>query len=199
MHSPASFHNCGVYKREAFRINFHLGTDLLLLEKQFWIFAVVSGLSCVSFIHSLRCQNLTRPLLLYSVVEILFLQTKMQLLKFVTLLGLTGTALAVPNAFPEPQRGRQCTTYSTMTQTITIAPTVTVPVAIVAIKRTVNCGSCVLEVRTRVIRKTAQRVRNGRAVKTVVRRSTATTYQPVCRTPVPARGQRNNGEDEDDD
>ncbi|KAF3273461.1 hypothetical protein TWF970_009118 [Orbilia oligospora] len=123
----------------------------------------------------------------------------MQLLKFITLLGLTGTTLAVPNAFPEPQRGRQCTTYSTMTQTITIAPIVTVPVAIVAIKRTVNCGSCVLEVRTRVIRRTVQRVPNGRAVRTVVQRSTATTYQPVCRTPMPARAKRNNDEDEDDD
>ncbi|KAF3159974.1 hypothetical protein TWF106_005981 [Orbilia oligospora] len=122
----------------------------------------------------------------------------MQLLKFVTLLGLTGMALAVPNALPEPQRGRQCITYSTMTQTITIAPTVTVPVAIVAVKRTINCGSCVLEVRTRVITRTAQRVPKGRAVRTVVRRSTATTYQPVCRTPVPARGKRNNEEDEDD-
>ncbi|KAK6517684.1 hypothetical protein TWF506_004866 [Arthrobotrys conoides] len=125
----------------------------------------------------------------------------MQLLKYITLLGLTGTALASPNPIPEPQRGRQCTTYSTVYQTITIAPTVTVPVEIVAKSRTVDCGKCVLELRTRVIRRTAQRVFPGRAIRTVIRMSTATTYHPVCRTqaPVIGRGRKQNKEEEEEE
>ncbi|RVD85922.1 uncharacterized protein DFL_004223 [Arthrobotrys flagrans] len=115
----------------------------------------------------------------------------MQLLKFVTLLGLTGTALALPNANPEPQRVRQCTTYFTLTRTVTIAPTVTIPAAIVAKSTTINCGTCVLHVRTRVITSRNFRASHNRGgVKTVIRKSTATSYHPVCRTQAALEGRR---------
>ncbi|KAK6501901.1 hypothetical protein TWF481_009720 [Arthrobotrys musiformis] len=106
----------------------------------------------------------------------------MHIWKFITVLGLTGTTLAVPNAIPEPQSAKKCSVYLTLTSTITIAPTITIPVAITAIDRTVNCGACVLILRTKTIRTTIQRVPAGRAIRTVLRRSTATIRQPVCRT-----------------
>ncbi|KAK6358616.1 hypothetical protein TWF730_007941 [Orbilia blumenaviensis] len=108
----------------------------------------------------------------------------MQLLNILTFLGMAGAALAVPN--PEPQNARQCTTYSNVFRTVTIAPTITIPVAIVAIDRTVDCGRCnVVVVRTRVATIISRRVPPGQKVKTVIRKSTATTYHPVCRTQTP--------------
>ncbi|KAK6348551.1 hypothetical protein TWF718_006339 [Orbilia javanica] len=105
----------------------------------------------------------------------------MQLLKFITLLGLTGTVLAAPHPNPEPQRAAACTTYVTLTNTVTIAPTVTIPAMIVAVERTVSCGSCELVTRTVLTTTTVQKLVAGVKQRTAVRKTTSTITLPVCK------------------